>query len=168
MNNPRSTDIFRVLFVCSGNICRSPTAEGVFTARAVARGLAGHVKADSAGTGGWHVGEAPDPRSQDCARARGVEIGHQRARQVAADDFTRFDMILAMDSGHLAKLMRAAPKGAEDRIHLFLDFAPEHGTRDVPDPYYGGGDGFERVFDMIEQAAEGLLDHIEAEHVAAR
>jgi protein-tyrosine phosphatase len=153
---------FRVLFVCTGNICRSPTAEGVFAARAASRGLAGRIAADSAGIGGWHVGKPPDERAQDCARARGVEIGHQRARRIARDDFAAFDLILAMDRSHLDALRRAAPKGAQDRIRLLLEFDPGQSVRDVPDPYYGGLNGFERVFDMIEAAADGLLDHVEA------
>lgn len=159
---------FRVLFVCTGNICRSPTAEGVFAALAASRGMAARVAAESAGISGYHKGEAPDSRAQDCARARGVELGGQRARRVEPSDFDRFDLILAMDRSHLAALRRAAPPGAEDRIRLFLDFAPRSGVKDVPDPYYGGIGGFDRVYELIEAGAAGLLDHIGARQPAAR
>jgi protein-tyrosine phosphatase len=151
-----------VLFVCTGNICRSPTAEGIFAGMAHAAGLAGQVRIDSAGTSGYHVGEPPDSRAQEAARARGVEIGSQRARRVIPEDFARFDLILAMDRSHLTALQRMAPAGTEERLRLFLDFAPHLAEDDVPDPYYGGVSGFDRVFDMIEAAAAGLLDHVRA------
>lgn len=167
-NGDEAGGAFRVLFVCTGNICRSPTAEGVFGALAEARGMAGRVAADSAGISGYHAGEAPDSRARDCARARGVELGGQRARRVEPADFDRFDLILAMDRSHLAALRRAAPPEAADRIRLFLDFAPRSGVRDVPDPYYGGIGGFDRVYDLIEAAAAGLLDHISARQPAPR
>lgn len=154
--------MFRVLFVCTGNICRSPTAEGVFRHHVDARGLSGRIEAESAGIGSWHVGEAPDRRSQQTARARGVDIGDQRARSVRTDDFAAFDLILAMDTGHYRDLERACPGGHTAKIRLFMDYAPETGITDVPDPYYGDGDGFERVFDMIETASKGLLAEIEA------
>lgn len=153
--------MFRVLFVCTGNICRSPTAEGVFRGIVAQRGLSDRIAADSAGTGDWHVGEPPDARSQETARRRGVEIGGQRARTVQPGDFAEFDLLLAMDRGHSRSLAAACPDGAADRVRLFLDGAPELGLSDVPDPYYGGGDGFERVFDMIERAAQGLVADIE-------
>ncbi len=146
----------RVLFVCTGNICRSPTAEGVFRRLVQDAGLAHAIEIDSAGTGAWHAGEPPDARSQEAAARRGIDLGAQRARPVHRDDFHAFDVILAMDRGHLRQLQRAAPPGATARIELLLDHAPEHG-RDVPDPYYGAGDGFERVLDMIEAAGTGLL-----------
>ena len=154
--------MFRVLFVCSGNICRSPTAEGVFRGLVAARGLSGRIEADSAGMGAWHVGEPPDTRSQETARRRGVEIGGQRARAVRPADFADFDLLLAMDSGHLRSLSAACPAPSASRVRLFLDWAPELGVTDVPDPYYGAGAGFERVFDMIESAATGLVADIEA------
>ena len=154
--------VFRVLFVCTGNICRSPTAEGVFRNLVAAGGLSRRIEADSAGIGAWHVGEPPDARSQETARRRGVEIGGQRARTVQPGDFVRFDLLLAMDRSHLRSLAAVCPAGATDRVRLFLDWAPELGLSDVPDPYYGAGDGFERVFDMIETAATALVADIEA------
>ncbi len=156
----------RVLFVCTGNICRSPTAEGVFRRLVEEAGLAPVIEVDSAGTGAWHAGEPPDTRSQEAAARRGIDLGAQRARPVRRDDFHAFDVIVAMDQGHLRQLQRAAPPGATARIELLLDHAPEHG-RDVPDPYYGAGDGFERVLDMIEAAGANLLAALR-EDIAAR
>lgn len=152
--------MFRVLFVCTGNICRSPTAEGVFRSLADAAGLSDRIMADSAGIGRWHVGDPPDPRSQQTARDRGIELSNQRARAVRPDDFELFDLILAMDSGHHRSLVDSAPGNAAHRIRMFMDYAPETGITDVPDPYYGDGDGFARVFEMIEQASKGLLAEI--------
>lgn len=157
--------MYRVLFVCTGNICRSPTAEGVFRSLVEARGLADRIETDSAGTGAWHVGKPPDVRSQETARRRGVEIGAQRARTVRPDDFALFDLVVAMDRGHYRHLARACPAQHADRVRLFMDFAPDAAMRDVPDPYYGEGDGFERVFDMIESGALGILAEIEANHL---
>lgn len=156
----------RVLFVCTGNICRSPTAEGVFRRLVQDAGLAHAIEVDSAGTGAWHAGEPPDARSQQAAARRGIDLGAQRARPVRRDDFHVFDVILAMDRSHLRQLRKAAPPGATARIELLLDHAPEHG-RDVPDPYYGAGDGFERVLDMIEAAGGHLLATLR-EDIAAR
>ena len=156
----------RVLFVCTGNICRSPTAEGVFRRLVEDAGLAHVIEIDSAGTGAWHAGEPPDARSQEAALRRGIDLSAQQARPVDRDDFHAFDVIVAMDRGHLRELHRAAPPGATARIELLLDHAPEHG-RDVPDPYYGAGDGFERVLDMIEAAGAGLLAALR-EDIAAR
>ena len=152
----------KVLFVCTGNICRSPTAEGVFRAVVARAGLDRRIAADSAGTHGYHVGDPPDARSCAAARGRGIELDALRARQVTAADFTEFDLVLAMDRGHHAQLARLCPPGRHDRLHLFMDFAPGLGIRDVPDPYYGAGDGFERVLDMIEAGCDGLLAHIRA------
>ena len=149
-----------VLFVCSGNICRSPTAEGVFRAMADRAGLAGRLDIDSAGIGDWHAGEAPDVRAQETALARGIDIGAQRARQVRADDFRRFHYILGMDRTHHRALLRLAPDGAADRVRLFMEFAPGAATRDVPDPYYGALGGFDHVFALIEAGADGLLREI--------
>ena len=150
----------KVVFVCLGNICRSPTAEGVFRALVERAGLDGRITVDSAGTGGYHVGQPPDPRARAAARRRGIEIGRARARQATAADFRAFDYVLAMDRDNHAHLARLCPPGEERRLGLFLDYAPEFGRDDVPDPYYGGGGGFEEVLDLIEAASRGLLDHI--------
>lgn len=151
----------RVLFVCTGNICRSPTAEGVFRARVAAAGLADRVSTDSAGTHGYHVGEPPDERSARAALARGVDISDLRARRVRADDFHRFDLILAMDRGHLRALTGMMPPTPRASVRLFLDFARGcGGAKDVPDPYYGDGKGFDLVLDMIEDGVAGLLEEV--------
>lgn len=150
----------RLLFVCMGNICRSPTAEAVFreVLRMEGQGLEVHV--DSAGTHGYHVGEPPDARAIAAARRRGYRMDDLRARRVEAVDFERFDLLLAMDEDNLAFLHRIAPAGQRERARLLLDFAPAAGRRDVPDPYYGGEAGFEEVLDLVEEAARGLLDEI--------
>jgi len=145
-----------VLFVCTGNICRSPTAQGVFEKMVHAAGLAERVRVDSAGTHDYHVGESPDARAQAHARRRGYDLSTLRARQGLRADFEAFDHILAMDRGHLKILRRLAPPGYGG-LQLFMDYAPRSLGPDVPDPYYGGADGFERVLDMIEHAAAGLL-----------
>lgn len=152
--------MIKVLFVCTGNICRSPTAEGVFRALVENHGLSDHIMVDSAGTHAYHVGEPPDSRSAAAARKRGIDLSNQRARKVKASDFDDFDLLLAMDRSHQQSLIQLCPKAREDRVRLFLSFAPELGLRDVPDPYYGAGDGFERVLDMIEAGSRGLLDHV--------
>jgi protein-tyrosine phosphatase len=149
-----------VLFVCLGNICRSPTAEGVFRRLADEQGLSPYLRVDSAGTHAYHVGEPPDPRSQKAARARGVDLSMLRARRIDHGDFYHFDHILAMDSSNLANLRDMSPHDASAQLKLFLDYAPHRGVRDVPDPYYGGGNGFERVLDLVEDAAMGLLDEL--------
>ena len=154
-------EVIRVLFVCSGNICRSPSAEGVFCKRLNDLGLSDFYLVDSAGTHGFHRGESPDSRSQKVAKARGYDLSALRARQVTYDDFEAFDYILAMDRGHMLELERAAPPSAHDRLHLLMHFAPEATTEEVKDPYYGGPDGFERVLDDIELGVEGLIRHLE-------
>ena len=146
----------KVLFVCLGNICRSPTAEAVFR-HLVARD-AQHLQIviDSAGTHAYHIGEPPDGRSQAAARRRGIDMSALRARQVHASDFEEFDLILAMDRDNLDELKRRCPPRLDERLRLLLEFAPVS-ERDVPDPYYGGEAGFERVLDLVEQACGGLL-----------
>ena len=155
----------KVLFVCMGNICRSPTAEGVFAHLVRKYELHKHVATDSAGTRAYHIGEPPDPRSQQCAKQRGVEIGHLRARRFTTADFEDFDYILAMDSDNYANLVAVCPPEARYKLKMLLEFAPHLKQSDVPDPYYGGELGFERVFDMVETASEGLLDHIRKTHI---
>lgn len=149
----------RILFVCMGNICRSPTAEGVFRARAEAAGL-NDLEIDSAGTGTWHIGKAPDVRARHAASKRHYEIGGLRGRQVSAADFRIFDLILAMDLDNLAQLKKLRPRGGNARLQLFLEYAPSIGAQEVPDPYTGEDDGFERVLDMIEIASDGLIEHL--------
>lgn len=156
---------YGVLFVCTGNICRSPTAEGVFRHALREAGLHERVTVDSAGTHGYHVGDAPDPRTIAAARQRGVELADLRARLLRNDDFDNFDLILAMDSGHLAYLARMARPGARGRHALFLDYAPEGGFRDVPDPYYGGTDDFELVLDLVQAGVDGLIKHIRQNNI---
>ncbi len=151
----------RILFVCTGNICRSPTAEGVFRHLCAEAGVAHAVEADSAGTHGYHVGEPPDERAQAKAAGRGYDLSDQSARRVRERDFHDFDLIVAMDRGHLAQLRRLAPRDGRAEVRLFLDFAgPAHRGRDVPDPYYGGLNGFEDVLDLVEAGARGILAHL--------
>ncbi len=155
--DPRSVSI---LFVCLGNICRSPLAEGVFRHRVGLAGLDAWVHIESAGTGGWHVGEPPDPRSVDVARRNGVSLDGQSARRVQPDDFDAFDLIVAMDGSNLRDLRRAAGSGGRAELVLLRDFDPDPGDGDVPDPYYGGPDGFDRVFDMIDRSCSALIEHV--------
>ncbi len=150
----------KVLFVCMGNICRSPTAEGVFTHLVQNRKLAHRFSIDSAGTHAYHIGDAPDLRSQKAALERGIDISHLRGRKVIFGDFEDFDFLLAMDDDNHALLVNACPKQHQHKIHYFLNFAPQLKTREVPDPYYGGEQGFERVLDMIEAASDGFLKHL--------
>jgi protein-tyrosine phosphatase len=150
-----------VLFVCMGNICRSPTAEGVFRAVAERADAARHLMIASAGTGGWHVGEAPDRRASVAAQRRGYDLTRMRARQVSADDFARFGWILAMDRTNLRELEAMQPEPFRGHLGLFMDFAPQLATPEVPDPYYGGPEGFEYVLDIIEDASRAFLDHLQ-------
>lgn len=150
----------RILFVCMGNICRSPSAEGVFRSLVAARAPQLAIEIDSAGTHDYHVGEPPDERSIAAARRRGIDLSTQRARTVHAGDFDYYDLILAMDEQNLRELRRRAPAQCHDRIRLMMEFVPAATTRAVPDPYYGGPQGFEQVLDLLEEAAEGLLSEM--------
>lgn len=147
-----------------GNICRSPTAHGVFRALVERQGMADRIVVDSAGTIAYHVGEPPDRRARETAVKRGIDLSDLRARRAVSEDFERFDYLLAMDRDNYRELMAICPAGYEDRLHLFLDFAPHRPEEEVPDPYYGGVAGFDRVFDMVEEASRGLLAHILARH----
>lgn len=150
----------RILFVCMGNICRSPTAEGVFRHLVHERAPQLSLEIDSAGTHDYHVGEPPDSRAVSAAARRGVDLRGLRARQVSDEDFERFDLILAMDRLNYVALLERAPQAFHERIRLFGEFAGANAVEDVPDPYYGGPLGFERVLDLAEEAAAGLLAEI--------
>jgi protein-tyrosine phosphatase len=147
----------RVLFVCLGNICRSPTAEGVFRQRVARAGLADRIHIDSAGTGDWHVGHPPDHRAIAAARRRGYDLSTLRARQVNAADFERFGWILAMDRTNLRALHALRPPGFAGHLGLFLDFVPDDALDEVPDPYYAGPEAFDHVLDLAERGSEALL-----------
>jgi protein-tyrosine phosphatase len=149
-----------VLFVCLGNICRSPLAEGVFRQALEARGIGDGFVLDSAGTGAWHVGSAPDPRSIAIATQHWIDISRQKARKIVPSDFDRFDLILGMDLSNCEELVAIAPRAARDRIHLFMDYAGM-GKVEVPDPYYGGADGFLTVYRMIRDASEALAARLD-------
>lgn len=151
---------YRVLLVCMGNICRSPTAEGVLRHFIKVNKLGDKVEVDSAGTHGYHVGEPPDARTQRAAAARGYDLSQLRARKVARQDLDYFDLILAMDRSNLDALRRMADPEQQDRIRLFMDYARNFDDDEVPDPYYGLGHGFDLVLDMVEDAALGLVDEI--------
>jgi protein-tyrosine phosphatase len=145
-----------------GNICRSPMAEGVLRRYLEEAGLAERVATDSAGTHGYHVGEPPDPRAQRAAGRRGYDISGLRGRQVQPADFSEFDYVLAMDEANLRALARICPPEHAEKLRLFMEFAPDGAPLEVPDPYYGGPQGFERVLDQLEQAARGLIEHLRA------
>lgn len=154
----------RILMVCTGNICRSPTAEAVLRDRLARAGLAGRVAVDSAGTQGYHTGEGPDPRAVKAAAARGYDLRGLRARPMVPADFTQFQLLLAMDEDHLSWMQRKAPPGAPARIELLMPHSRHFaGERNVPDPYYGAPAGFERVLDLVEDACDGLLAHLQAQ-----
>jgi len=148
----------KILFVCMGNICRSPLAEGVFRYHAEQASIISEIEIDSAGTHAYHIGEPPDPRSQLIATEHNIDISKQRARKVSQCDFQDFDYILAMDQDNYNILLDNCPEQFHNRIHLFLDFAPDLSNQNVPDPYYGGSFGFERVFDLVTDASAGLLE----------
>lgn len=156
--------VTKVLFVCMGNICRSPTAEAVFRHYVEEAGLSDQIVIDSAGTHDYHIGAPPDLRTQRAAQQRGYDMSALRGRQVNAGDFMRFDYVLAMDQANLAILRRLAPPDSDTQAQLFLEYAHHHVEREVPDPYYGGAEGFERVLDMVEDAAQGLLQQIRQRH----
>lgn len=151
--------MYSILFVCLGNICRSPTAEAVFRSQAEARDVLDQLHLDSAGTGDWHIGKSPDPRAQQAGLSRGYNLSVLTARQVNADDFEQFDLILAMDHSNLSDLKNLKGNRGKASVRLFLDYASSHES-EVPDPYYGGHDGFDYVLDLVEQASTGLLDHL--------
>jgi protein-tyrosine phosphatase len=153
-----------VLFVCLGNICRSPTAHGIFLERVTRHGLENDVRVDSAGTGDWHIGHAPDQRAALMASRRGYDLSALRARQIASDDFRHFDYILAMDAENLRNLQRLQPADFTGELKLFMEYGDHPEYREVPDPYHGDEADFERVVDLVENAAEGLLRHIAARH----
>lgn len=153
----------KILFVCTGNICRSPTAEGVARRWIAMSGLEGQVHVESAGISGHHVGESPDPRSQTAAQRRGYDLSRLRARKVEPRDFAEFDLLLAMDRDHFHYLRDKAPEGTRHKVRMFLSFAPRGSRDDVPDPYYGGAKGFDAVLDLCEEAVQGLLEEIRPE-----
>lgn len=150
-----------VLFVCTGNICRSPTAEGVFRHMVAKAGLTKEITVDSAGTQSFHIGEAPDERSIQAAQARGYDMSGQAARRVQERDFQKFDLVLAMDREHLHHLNAMAPGDTYERVKLFLSYASKTSVQEVPDPYYGGEAGFEKVLDLIEDGGRGLIEAIQ-------
>lgn len=150
-----------VLFVCMGNICRSPTGQGVFEKKLQDAGIEHRVFVDSAGTHAYHIGESPDRRSSMAALKRGIDLSSQRARKVELIDFENFDYVLAMDRSNLSDLLSICPQQHQHKVKLFLSYATEVQEQDVPDPYYGGGQGFEHVLDLVEAAAEGLLEDVQ-------
>ena len=149
-----------VVFVCMGNICRSPTAEGVFRHVVKEKNLQDVIKIDSAGTHAYHIGESPDPRSQSTAKSQGVDLSAQRARKVEHNDFDQFDYVIAMDRSNYENLKSLATPEQQEKLHLFMGFSSAWDNAEVPDPYYGAGDGFTTVFDMVQSASEGLLEAI--------
>jgi protein-tyrosine phosphatase len=158
----------RVLFVCTGNICRSPSAEGVFKHQVAAAGLADLITADSAGTHDYHVGDTPDSRAQEAAARRGYDISKLHGRQVIRRDFVEFDYVLAMDKLNMKLLERICPKEQRHKLKLFMEFAPGTVAREVPDPYYGSARDFESVLDLLEAASVGLLEHLRERLTARR
>ncbi len=154
----------KVLFVCMGNICRSPTAQGVFETLVAQASLAEQILVDSAGTHAYHIGEPPDMRASNAALQRGVDLSQQKARRVSPEDFVEFDYVLAMDRSNYEDLSTQCEPAHLPKLRLFMEFAPDLGVHEVPDPYYGGVTGFERVLDLIEEAAQGLLAEIRQQH----
>lgn len=160
--------MIKVLFVCLGNICRSPTAEGVFRRLVETSGLGDRIAVDSAGTHAYHIDEPPDARAQAAARRRGVDLSALRGRQATARDLVEHDYVLAMDHENLANLRRICPLGHEHKLRLLMSFAPAWGEDEVPDPYFGGANGFDRVLDMVEDACDALLADIRRRHLSER
>ncbi|MDX9740213.1 MAG: low molecular weight protein-tyrosine-phosphatase [Gammaproteobacteria bacterium] len=154
-----------VLFVCMGNICRSPTAHGVFEALAREEGMHDRILVDSAGTHAYHIGNPPDPRSCAAALRRGIDLSGQRARRIGEEDFGQFEYVLVMDHENLEMVGRVCPPEHRERVRLFMEYAPHMGMDEVPDPYYGGAAGFERVLDLVEAASRGLLQVIRERHL---
>ena len=153
-----------VLFVCLGNICRSPTAHGVFETLVHRAGLASAIDVDSAGTGDWHIGHAPDKRTTQVALTKGYDLSHLRARLVTPADFDGYDYVVAMDRANLRDLEAMRPASFQGFLGLFLDFSTQRTLSEVPDPYYGGDAGYEQVFNLVEDASAGLLAHICQQH----
>lgn len=153
----------QVLFVCMGNICRSPTAHGVFQSLVDEQGLSDSIGVESAGTHGYHIGSPPDPRSQATAHRRGIDLSGLRARRFVSGDFVDFDYLLAMDNSNLADMLAIKPDTGDARADLMLSYSDRFGQREIPDPYFGD-DGFDLVFDMIDDAARGLLQQIRRQH----
>jgi protein-tyrosine phosphatase len=153
----------KVLFVCMGNICRSPTAEGVFAHLLAQRKLSDYFEIDSAGTHAYHINEAPDLRAQRAAKNRGIDLSALRARQISLADFIEFDYLLVMDHDNYEVLEHLCPSSYQGKVHYLMDYAPQFKTREVPDPYYGGGYGFERVLDLVEKASLGFLAAVQPE-----
>jgi protein-tyrosine phosphatase len=161
-NAPERLADRRVLFVCMGNICRSPTAEGVFRKLLIERAPELDVQVDSAGTHDYHAGRPPDPRACRAAARRGIDLEELRARQVTAEDFAHFELVLAMDIQNRQALLEICPVQYHSRVRLFLEFAPHLSREEVPDPYYGGSTGFEYVLDLVEEAGVGLLEYLQS------
>ncbi len=157
----------RVLFVCMGNICRSPLAQGVFEELVKREGLKGEVEADSAGTHSYHLGHPPDERARRSAAKRGLDVGSQRARRLGPEDCESFDYVLAMDEENYRVVAALCRRGSAE-VRPFLDYAPERVETEVPDPFYGGSEGFEHVMDLVEAASKGLLEEIKDKHLAGR
>lgn len=152
--------IKKIVFICMGNICRSPSAEAVFAQLVKSRGLESEFQLDSAGTHSYHIGAKPDQRSRQAARQRGIEMDHLRARQVVAADYERFDHLIVMDEANRRELQHMFPDKDQVKVQSMMSFAPESTHSEVPDPYYGGADGFDLVLDLLADASEGLLDHL--------
>ncbi len=165
MNNQKHV---KVLFVCMGNICRSPTAHGVFRHLVQQANLAHLIEIDSAGTHAYHVGDAPDKRSSATAKQRGIDLSDLRARQVDMGDLYDYDYVLAMDHDNHHRLLALSPAEMRHKVQLFLAYAPHLNEQEVPDPYYGGADGFDHVFDLVQAASEGLLQHIQLKHFSGK